>query len=115
MVVALRECRKCGKYLESAEELSRGICGDCFAKAIYTEQELLGEMDVALTVKKEVRIVNLTLREGDYVEITVGRNQVIRGVFRGFSSKLYALHIECDDRDIVIPYKYIKSIVKFKR
>jgi hypothetical protein len=115
MVIALKECRKCGKYLESAEELSRGICGDCFAKAIYTEEELLGEMDVALTVKKEVRIVNLTLREGDYIEVVVGRNQVIRGVFRGFSTKLYALHVETDDKDMVIPYKYVKMITKFKR
>jgi hypothetical protein len=115
MVITLRECKKCGKYLESAREIERGICDECFTKPIYTEEELLTEMDIALTVKKQVRIVNLELKEGDYIEVIIGRNQVIRGVFRGFSSKLYALHIECDDRDIVIPYKYIKSIVKFKR
>jgi len=115
MVIVLRECRKCGKHLESAREIDRGICDECFTKPLYTEAELLTEMDVALTVKKEVRIVNLTLREGDYIEVVVGRNQVIRGVFRGFSSKLYALHVECDDKDIVIPYKYVKMITKFKR
>ena len=115
MVIALRECKKCGKYLESAKEIERGICDECFTKPIYTEEELLTEMDIALTVKKQVRIVNLELKEGDFVEVTVGRNQVIRGVFKGFSTKLYALHIETEDRDVVIPYKYIKMIVRHKR
>ena len=83
-------------------------------EAVFTEKEFWETVDSKLTTKDEVRIVNLTLRVGDTIEVIIGRNEKIRGRFRGWSTKLFAMQLETEDSDVVIPYKYIKMIRKLR-
>ena len=84
------------------------------SKPVFNEKEFWETVDSELTTKNEVRIVNLTLRSGDVVEIIIGRNEKIRGIFKGWSTKLFAMQLETEDSDVVIPYKYIKMIRKLR-
>jgi len=69
---------------------------------------------LALLVAKEISIAGLTLREGDAIEIGLGR-QRIECIFRGFDRVLYCFYVETESNEMVIPYKSIKYIRKMKK
>jgi hypothetical protein len=110
----LTTCKKCGRPLETYEDVEHGLCKHCYTEPIFSEKEYWEAMDTMLSVKPEVKIINMTLRAGDVVEIMVGRNVTIRGIFKGWSNKFYAIQLETEDRDMIIPYKYIKMISKLR-
>jgi len=101
-------CFKCRRELTTEQEVARGICNECWESKPLSKDLLFEES------KDEVVLGSMTIRKGDIIEVTIGRNRTIRGVFKSWSTRLYAMVIEADDREIFIPYKYIKLIERVK-
>jgi len=110
-VALIAKCTRCGKELQGGEAeraLKSGLCDDCYRDLML--RSLMVEQ--ASDVVEEIMIAGMYLRKGDVIEVVTGRSKSIIARFKAWSTKLYALVVETDDTEMLIPYKYIKMISK---
>ncbi|RLC83597.1 MAG: hypothetical protein DRJ03_16745 [Chloroflexi bacterium] len=118
-------CKQCGKTVTENDfsapsdyviHKSIQLCEECAkitGKAL-SHQEFMEFGDTISTIVEEVCIAGMTIKKGDIVEITFGRNRTVRGRFKAWSNKLYALTVETNEGEMLIPYKYIKMLLKVR-
>lgn len=62
-------------------------------------------------LKTETVIAGIPIKKGDRIEILLGRDKKIVGVFEGYDERVYAVGVVGDDgKNYIVPYKYIKMI-----
>lgn len=63
-------------------------------------------------IEKKFSIAGMELKEGDFIEIGLGRNR-IEGRIMGFDRVLFCIRIvTTNDEEMIIPYKHVKYIKK---
>lgn len=108
---SVAKCPRCQRELqgEAAERvLKSGLCDNCYRDLTFKSLTVEQTADVV----EEIMIAGMYLKKGDVIEIVTGRSKGIIARFKAWSTKLYALVIETDDTEMLIPYKYIKMMSK---